>query len=1074
MQAGEPQTCVLPLESKILARIVAARLQPLVQDAMRLVPQFAYLAGRQVADATDRVLSHCARVRAGNQHQSRSVFRLAQGSGRVKLQGGIQLSLDLAKAYDRMPRARLVEALRRVGAPSDLLSLVLYIHDHSRVVISKHDRECKIGLGRGVRQGCGLSPLLWLCYTLLLHDELEKVLPLESQTSYADDFHVMWEPQDSRSFRAACQQIHAIMRVFHELGMQVSVSKTVVLMSICGSDAERLLRTFTCRRKGERFLRITLPDGILELPLRRSHDYLGIKIGYHHFERETVRHRIRLSWTAFHRVHLLLKHPLVPLRKRVLLWLSHVWAVAKHGIASCGLDAISMQKLQSVAFRQLRMVARSPAHLTHEPNHELLKRLNLVHPIDALHQQCQQRIDNCRESVALLQPQRVHQWWATVLCSLQRQEVPDSAPAQLTEVTQVLRIQCHCSECGQAFPSSHALKVHIGKKHPGLQRRHESNPTIKNRRKDEYRRHALDGLPQCRHCRKKFYGWPQFMGHFSQEACPILHKPRTQPDAKSAHSLAPAPVVQQSPPAVAPVEPPVASTPADPARVIMEEGVETIGPGDLEALASPTPLFYRPALQQLARQNRLGDLAQAIRDSNSLQHCPECWQWVTGPSYLSRHALKCHANMQKAQQRVQTWAQKRGRLQKPCEWCLSGYSRVGTHLRTCPVLWICGHFLDRHSSLADSGQRTLQDVGGRPVPGVHEGIRPVPVLRGIDQERGHNSLLPTEMDLDRDRRRSHETEAPPPRRDAQQVCEERGQGGATGGGGLARQGQGSGAASRATGQEPNGLGTAGPQLLEPRVGRATLQSMARPSRRRQARSGPGPQSRVQRTPRAQGGGENDGPDASSGRRPALHPGPRPRLCTVSSDAGQRERVLVDKLYAAAKEWKDKKEADPSSLTQPLRNLLLFCLFAALKAQLQRMETEVDLVEKAQKMGLVENQTYLFLQWDGKQRKHVKAAQPPLEHKEAVEMLGTLEQLTASANVVGRFDANRKLTSQMSSDIVPFSLSIQNRTQESHSMFRLLHRLSRNSMWHLVGATLRPSKLGRGPAAQALDKILMYL
>ena len=82
-----------------------------------------------------------------------------------------------------------------------------------------------------------------------------------------------------------------------------------------------------------------------------------------------------------------------------------------------------------------------------------------------------------------------------------------SVSSHLTEVTQILRISSTCDICGQSFPSHHALKVHKGKQHPELQPKHEPNPTVKNRRVDEYRRHAKGGLPQCRYCLKRFYGY---------------------------------------------------------------------------------------------------------------------------------------------------------------------------------------------------------------------------------------------------------------------------------------------------------------------------------------------------------------------------------------------------------------------------------------------------------------------------------------------------------------------------------------------------------------------------------------
>ena len=437
----------------------------------------------------------------------------------------LQLSLDLAKAYDRLPRRLLRAALEGVQAPDSLITLILFIHDNAQIVINRHQSQERVGMGRGIRQGCGLSPLLWITFTLLIHDKLSLYVPLESQTSYADDFHVQWEFSTEQGFRHACVSIPRILQDLASLGMEVSLSKTVVLLAVKGTQAPKLLRTFTKRVKGERILCIQTPQGSTQLPIRRAHDYLGIKISYYNFEKLTMQHRLRLSWVAMHRLHDLLKHRLLPLRKRTLLWQSCVWSVANFGLTATGLDPTCAQQFHSGIMKQLRTVARSPPHVSHETNEQMLIRLHLPDPLQWLTRSCTLRIQNCRALVGHLQPPRVHQWWSILPASFRLPDAPTQGMGVLTEVTQILRIQCHCSECGQSFPSAHALKVHMGKSHPELQPRHEPNPTIKNQRKDEYRQYTVKGMPQCRFCMKKFYGWPQFMGHFSQSACPVLHKP---------------------------------------------------------------------------------------------------------------------------------------------------------------------------------------------------------------------------------------------------------------------------------------------------------------------------------------------------------------------------------------------------------------------------------------------------------------------------------------------------------------------------------------------------------------------
>ena len=78
-------------------------------------------------------------------------------TGPESLCGGVQLSLDLSKAFDRLPRSKLEEALQRINVHPDLIQLILY----------KDDYTSEIHTNSGIRQGCGLAPLLWTAYTLL-------------------------------------------------------------------------------------------------------------------------------------------------------------------------------------------------------------------------------------------------------------------------------------------------------------------------------------------------------------------------------------------------------------------------------------------------------------------------------------------------------------------------------------------------------------------------------------------------------------------------------------------------------------------------------------------------------------------------------------------------------------------------------------------------------------------------------------------------------------------------------------------------------------------------------------------
>ena len=173
--------------------------------------------------------------------------------------------------------------------------------------------------------------------------------------------------------------------------------------------------------------------------------------------------------------------------------------------------------------------------------------------------------------------------------------------------------------------------------------------------------------------------------------------------------------------------------------------------------------------------------------------------------------------------------------------------------------------------------------------------------------------------------------------------------------------------------------------------------------------------------------------------------------------------VTTQLSAVGNHWRERKAQDLKTLGQPLRTVLFSSWLTAIKYRINEFTSNPSVKDQAIKMGILEDNGFLCMQWDPDASKHVRIAQDPLTVSETLLTLEQLQQPIIHPNVIGRFHPLRKLTEGMVSDVIPWTLEIQNRAQEAQATYTLIGRLVRSGCTHLAASTLRPSKLGRSPA-----------
>ena len=85
-------------------------------------------------------------------------------------------SVDLAKAFDRCPRSVVLDSLRRVGVPEELVVLVEHMLEDRKIRFATgFGYTDDVGVKSGVVQGSSIGPLLYTLCTAALQEELERL-----------------------------------------------------------------------------------------------------------------------------------------------------------------------------------------------------------------------------------------------------------------------------------------------------------------------------------------------------------------------------------------------------------------------------------------------------------------------------------------------------------------------------------------------------------------------------------------------------------------------------------------------------------------------------------------------------------------------------------------------------------------------------------------------------------------------------------------------------------------------------------------------------------------------------------
>ena len=526
-----PISLMEPL-GKLVMGLLTTELKKHILGSLCRHPQFGFLPLRAATDAIMRVAAHSKSIRELVHAHRRTVRnQIANPVGTV-ICGGLSLFLDLNRAFDCADRTAILDHLLTLGAPPNLVQIVASWHEDTHYNLVFRGDTTSIPVGRGLRQGCKIAPLLWVSYMDLFMSRLSirtgRQWIQENLTIYADDVHIGCLFMSASALREHLTNIGHALDVIESLKLSLSYSKSYMMIAYTGTNPRSALKGVLHKTPAGTSIRIPRTEGQpTTLPLKNKGSYLGVTLSYNAHEQLAWNHRKHAGWLAFARLRPWLRNRQIPQSKRLYLWKTCVYTVMTYGILASNVTLKVLTDYQVVVYRMIRIILGDHAFISHRTHQQVFQHFHLAHPLDMLQDLAMALLLRIQRRTSLIPPDDfLHRLTWTHLPDViqlirhvraNAPEVPVSADASAPVNLQASQ---RCPFCPFQTGSSANLRRHMTAQHAApIYRVSQVFPLSM----------ALQGKPQCTQCLHLFTSRKIFFVHVQRDCCQVQPRPMTEP-----------------------------------------------------------------------------------------------------------------------------------------------------------------------------------------------------------------------------------------------------------------------------------------------------------------------------------------------------------------------------------------------------------------------------------------------------------------------------------------------------------------------------------------------------------------
>ena len=331
---------ILPLLYKLFSRMLCSRLEERIMS-QQSIDQAAYRKGYSTDD-----------------HLLTLTLLLERSS---EWNAEVWLALvDFEKAFDTVEHAALWAALLELGVDVAYIDLLKMVYSEQAATVSAGSESRAFNLGRGVKQGDPISPLLFLAIMEVLFRRLKaRWNKLNARRSGAYFGIVIDSAEDPLSnLRFAddvilfasnpsdiAKMVADLSKEASKFGLNIHMGKTVVL----SNRSSHRPASVKC---GSAWVKVADPSD--------TERYLGRKVSITAFHETEFQNRMASAWGAFFKFKASLCNRHVPLKYRVKLFESCVTPCALYSCGTWTVTAEMQRKLITTRRKMIRWIVSVP------------------------------------------------------------------------------------------------------------------------------------------------------------------------------------------------------------------------------------------------------------------------------------------------------------------------------------------------------------------------------------------------------------------------------------------------------------------------------------------------------------------------------------------------------------------------------------------------------------------------------------------------------------------------------------------------------------------------------------------